>query len=245
MIIVVAIDGLEYELVEKFECENLKQEFYGKTDISEFSEPRTIVLWSSFLTGRNMEQEILNKGKHVMWDITINARDSFLSHFNKYSVIDLPGFSYDKDQHASERNLLKQFFDANSEEKKEKIKERYNNLAFEHHRKIKEKFFEALKQNYELVISYFSIADVIGHLNFGNNFLMKMIYKELDEIVGKVRKNYKNPIFVLSDHGMKKAGIFGDHSEYGFWSTNFKELGIPKLTDFANIILEVKNENRD
>jgi hypothetical protein len=48
MIVVLAIDALEYEKVLEYRCMNLMQTHFGKTDISEFSEPRTIVLWSSF-----------------------------------------------------------------------------------------------------------------------------------------------------------------------------------------------------
>jgi hypothetical protein len=33
----------------------------------------------------------------------------------------------------------------------------------------------------------------------------------------------------------------GDHSRYGFWSTNFKDLGNPKITDFEKIIEELYN----
>ncbi len=53
MIVILGIDGLEYEYVKKFNVKNLMQESFGKTNISEFSEPRTMVLWSSFLTGKN------------------------------------------------------------------------------------------------------------------------------------------------------------------------------------------------
>jgi hypothetical protein len=35
---------------------------------------------------------------------------------------------------------------------------------------------------------------------------------------------------------MEKIGMFGDHSNYGFWSTGLKDLGYPKITDFAKII---------
>ena len=38
--IILAIDALEYELVKKFECKSLMQDFYGKTNIEEFTEPR-------------------------------------------------------------------------------------------------------------------------------------------------------------------------------------------------------------
>ena len=235
MIAVLAIDALEYDLVESFDCKHLKQKFYGKTDISEFSEPRTMVLWSSFMRGENMEKEILNMGDSRMWDFRLDLKDTFFTYFEKPKILDLPGFSYDKEQHDLERRLLKEFFDAENEEAKDEIRKNYNSHAFEHHRKIKREFTDALSGDYDLVLGYFSLADVIGHLNFGNRTLMKMIYRDLDEIAATV----KETLIVLSDHGMKGIGIFGDHSGYGFWSTDFKNLGKPRITDFAGIIKEI------
>ncbi len=233
MIILLAIDALEYTLVEEFNCDNLKQKFYGKTNIKEFSEPRTIVLWSSFMTGKNMEKEILAKGDKEMWNTRFELKDTFFSRFMNPKIIDLPGFNYNK-EHEIERKLLKEYFNSSSEDEKKKIRTAYNDLAFEHHRKIKQEFSEALNGDYDFVLGYFSAADVIGHLNFGNRTMMKMIYIELDEIAGNIRDKF----IVLSDHGMERVGMFGDHSGYGFWSTDFRDLGNPKITDFSKIINE-------
>lgn len=232
MIIILAIDALEYSLVEEFDCKNLKQKFYGKTNISIFTKPRTIVLWSSFMTGKNMESEILAKGDKEMWNTKINFEDTFFRHFKSPRIIDLPGFNYDKKQHDLEREMLKSYFDAKSDNEKNDIRAKYNEHAFNHYKKIKQEFESALKGNYDMILCYFSIADVIGHLNFGNKTMMKMTYKDLDEIAGLLNKTF----IVLSDHGMKGVGIFGDHSNHGFWSTNFKDLKEPKITEFANII---------
>jgi len=235
MIVLLAIDALEYDLVEAFNCNHLKQKFYGKTDISAFSEPRTMVLWSSFMTGENMEKEILKMGDKEMWNFKLDIEDTFFTHFENPKILDLPGFNYDKKQHDLERELLKQFFDAEGEEAKDEIRKKYNTHAFEHHRKIKKEFADALEESHDFVLGYFSVADVIGHLNFGNRTLMKMIYRDLDEIAAGV----KETLLVLSDHGMEKIGIFGDHSSYGFWSAGFKDLGKPRITDFAGIIKEI------
>ena len=94
---------------------------------------------------------------------------------------------------------------------------------------------KSLKKDYDIIIGYFSIADTIGHLNFGNKVMIKIIYKELDELAGNLGKN--NKILILSDHGMKTVGKFGVHSDHGFWSINFNyKLKNPKITDFFNII---------
>lgn len=235
MIVVLAIDALEYSLVEAFNCTNLKQKCCGKTDISEFSEPRTMVLWSSFMTGKNMEAEILAMGDKDMWNAKIDLKDTFFSQFDNPKIIDLPGYNYAKAQHETERKLLKQYFTAQSQDEKNNIRTLYNNHAFEHHRRIKQEFSEALKGGYDFLLGYFSAADVIGHLNFGNRIMMKMIYRDLDEIAGTVGDN----LIVLSDHGMEQVGMFGDHSSYGFWSTGFRDLGSPRITDFAKIVPEV------
>ena len=243
MIIIFAIDALEYEKVEKFNCENLKQMHYGRTDISEFSQPRTMVLWSSFMTGMNKEKEVLKDGDKEMWDKKWDIKETFFSEFKNPVVLDLPGYSYDKKVHDKSRELLKKFFETEDKKEKDKIRKQYNKDAFEHHRKIKEQFLKAIeekKEKHELVLGYFSVADVIGHLNFGNTTIMKMIYKELDEIAEQISK--KGKLIILSDHGMKALGMFGDHSEYGFWSTNFDtKLKKPKITDFYKLITELKN----
>ena len=239
MLIIFAIDALEYDKVEEFECENLKQKHYGKTDISEFSQPRTMVLWSSFITGQNKEKDVLKDGDKEMWDKKWPIKETFFSKFKNPVVLDLPGFSYNKEVHDKSRELLKKFFKTEDADEKDNIRKEYNKEAFEHHRKIKDEFIKALAGDHELVLGYFSVADVIGHLNFGNKTMMKMIYRELDEMAEQISK--KGKLIIISDHGMKALGIFGDHSNYGFWSTNFDiELKKPKITDFYGLIAEMK-----
>lgn len=237
MIVVLAIDALEYKKVEEFDCQNLKQEYYGKTDISEFSQPRTMVLWSSFMTGENKEDEVLNEGDKEMWNKKWKIEETFFSNFEKPKVIDLPGFSYDLKAHEKSRKLLKSFFDSEDEEEKKEIRKEYNKDAMEHHKKIKKEFKKTLEEERDFVLGYFSVIDVVGHLNFGNTTMMKMLYKEMDEIAESLKENKKiDKLIILSDHGMEAIGMFGDHSEYGFWSTDFKDLGKPKITDFKEII---------
>lgn len=237
MIIVLAIDGLEHNLVQEFCCTNLMQKKHGKTDISDFEEPRTMVLWSSFLSGVNKEKEIVAKGPKEMWNTRLQLNETFLAQFKNPIVIDLPGYSYDLAHHENERKLLKGFF-----EKKVTVEE-YDRPAFAHHRKIKDEFFSALKQNHDIVIGYFSLADVVGHLSLGNKAKMRMIYKEMDDIASEVKKKFRCPILILSDHGMKPVGMFGDHSGYGFWSfSSDTELENPKITDFRGFINGLKDK---
>jgi hypothetical protein len=234
MITVVAIDALEYDLVEGFDLLHLKGSYHGKTDISEFSEPRTMVLWSSFMTGRNMESEVLAKGDKEMWNMKIDHKDTFFSRFKNPYIIDLPGYNYDLKQHNQERGLLNNYFESNDDDERNDIRKSYNEIAFEHHRRVKSEFLDSLYKEYDFLLGYFSIADVVGHLNFGNRAVMRMIYRDLDEITSKV----EGKTIVLSDHGMKAMGYYGDHSEYGFWCTNFRNFETPRISDFAGIITQ-------
>jgi len=241
MFIILAIDALEYDKVHEFDCEKLMQRYHGKTDISEFSQPRTMVLWSSFMTGENKESEVLLEGNREMWNKKWRPEETFFANFDNPVVIDLPGYSYDLEAHARSRSLLKEFFgkENGSEGKAAALKE-YNSDAFSHHRSVKKKFLKALDSNeHDLILGYFSVVDVIGHLNFGKRTMMKILYGEIEDIYDEiVRRHPGVKILVLSDHGMVPIGMFGDHSEYGFWSTNFLDLGRPRITDLAKMIIE-------
>jgi len=235
MIVVLAIDALEYALVEAYDTPHLKQLFYGKTDISEFSQPRTMVLWSSFMTGENKEAEVLARGDKAMWDIRWPIEETFFAKFENPLVIDLPGFSYDLDVHKRSRDTLKRFFDIEDPEEKERIRKQYNNAAFSHHRKIKTDFLRALEEGRDFVLGYFSLADVVGHLNFGNATLMRLIYRDLDDLAKSAARNAEK-MLVVSDHGMKALGAFGDHSDYGLYSTSWDaSLRNPKITEFSRL----------
>lgn len=232
MFVILAIDALEFDLVEKYKCIHLMQQHYGKTDISEFSEPRTMVLWSSFITGKNQEEYVLSFGDKEMWSVRFEIEGTFFARFHNSCVIDLPGINYDLSQHEQERTLLKRYFESDKPAEKEAIRKEYTNCAFTHHKSIRRTFEHAIEEEHDIVLGYFSIADVVGHLNFGNQVLIRMIYQELDEIASKIQCNK----LILSDHGMTAIGPFGDHSTYGFWSSGTEDLGIPKITDLHTCI---------
>jgi hypothetical protein len=136
---------------------------------------------------------------------------------------------------------MKEFFEGEKDEKEKKeIREKYNQHGLKHHRKIKEDFLDSLNEDHDFLLGYFSAADVIGHLNFGNRTLMKMIYDDLDDIAAEIKEVRDDHLLILSDHGMKGIGMFGDHSDYGFWSFDDTcELENPKLTDFADFLTKL------
>jgi len=227
--IILALDALDKNMVERFNCKNLMQLEYGETDISNFKLERTVALWASFLTGKNMENKIPIKGQ---WEFKLKESETLFNFFNSYKAIDVPAFSFKKN-HGLERKLLKDYF------KDECDVEEYDKVVWKHHEENKNVFLENLN-NFKCLMCYFNLADAIGHLSFGVLDKMKMVYNELDAIAKIARKGNRF-ILIISDHGMKAVGRFGDHSKYGFYSCNQKlNLKKPKITDFFNLIKRMR-----
>jgi len=231
--IILALDALDLNLIKKFNCENLMQKECGQTDISEFNLERTIVLWASFLTGKNMETKIPIKNQ---WDYQLKKEETFLKFFNSFKTIDVPAFSFKQENHKEERRLLKNFFNDKAGV------EEYNALVWKNHDENKKEFFDSLGK-FDLVMGYFNLADAIGHLSFGILKEMKTVYEKLEILAKQIRQS-EDFVLIVSDHGMKAVGRYGDHTKNGFYSLNRKlNLDLPKITSFYNIVKRVKNES--
>lgn len=226
-LIILALDALDLGMVKRFNCKNLMQLEYGQTDISEFELPRTVVLWASFLTGRNMEAEIPVK---TQWEFKLKPEETFLPFFETYMAIDVPAFSLKGENHAEERRLLKAYFDD------EATIEEYDETVWKNHMENKKEFFSSLGK-FNLVMGYFDLADAIGHLSFGIHDKMKEVYVELEGLTREVKSSTDDFVLVISDHGMKPVGRYGDHSKNGFYSANRRlGLNLPRITDFYELI---------
>ena len=230
----MALDALDFEMVKKFDCKNLMQLEYGKTDISEFKLARTVVLWASFLSGKNMEARI---PVETQWEFKLSHEETFFKFFDNYAAIDVPAFSLKDKNHAEERRLLKGYFDD------EATVEEYDSAVWKNHEENKKDFFNA-HGRFDLVMGYFDLADAIGHLSFGIPEKMKTVYHELEKIAEEVKSSFEDLVLIISDHGMKAVGRYGDHSRNGFYSTNTRlRLNSPKITDFYNLIRRIHLED--
>ncbi len=231
--IILALDALDQNLVKTFNCKNLMQKEHGETDISEFDQPRTVVLWASFLTGKNMETKIPIKGQ---WEFQLKREETFLRFFDSPETIDVPALSYKQENHRKERRLMKAYFNENA------TVEEYDRLIWKNHEENKKEFLNSLGK-YDLLMGYFNLADAIGHLSFGIFTKMKKVYEELENLAGELR-NSDDFVLIISDHGMKGIGRYGDHTKKGYYSTNTElNLKLPKITDFYKIIKRAGNES--
>lgn len=224
--IILALDALDLHQVKKFNCKNLMQKEYGQTDLSDFNQERTVVLWASFLTGNNMEAEIPIKNQ---WKFGLSPEKTFLRFFKTYKTVDVPAFSYKQENHTEERKLLREYF-----EDKATIEE-CDAVVWRNHEENKKEFFGHIGK-FDLVMGYFDLADFIGHLSFGITEKMAKVYHELDKMAEQV-KDLDDFILIISDHGMKAVGRYGDHSRNGFHSSNRRlGLNLPKITSFHKLI---------
>jgi len=230
-LIILALDALDLNMVKKFNCKNLMQQEHGQTNLSNFNLKRTVVLWASFLTGKNMEAKIPVK---TQWEFKLSTQETFLKFFETFNAIDVPAYSHKK-SHEEERRLLKAYFND------EATVEEFDAIVWKIHEENKKDFFDSLEK-FNLTMGYFNLADSIGHLSFGIHQKMKDTYEELDSLAKEVKKSSEDFILTISDHGMKALGRYGDHSDKGFYSIN-KKLGLnfPKITDFYNLIRSSKN----
>lgn len=228
-ILVIALDGLEHDLVVKFKLRNLMQVEYGKTNLSLIKKhsryPCTVDIWSTFLAGRF---------KHK-----INSpSETFLKYFKSYCVIGLPGFM--KGLSRQHRKLVDNL--AKVLEHKLSYAEYEKMVKIDALRRMFSTF-RAFKLSPEILITYFPIADLLGHLYFDREEKMREIYRFIDRVVSKIKLN--TTVLIISDHGMvpwygKKKG---EHSWHGFWSTN-RKLGLnnPKIEDFYKFFSKFKNK---
>jgi hypothetical protein len=192
--IILALDALDLSMVKRYNCKNLMQLECGQTDISEFQLARTVVLWASFLTGKNMEARIPVKTVGVQ---TIDRS----AYFDEESTV-----------------------------------EDYDVVVWGHHDENKKDFFDSL-DGFDIVMGYFDLADAIGHLSYGIPDKMEEAYQELESMAREVESSSDEVILVISDHGMKAVGRFGDHTKNGFYSVNRRlRLSVPRITDFHSML---------
>lgn len=227
--IILGLDALDLNMVQKYDCRNLMQQEHGKTDLSEFEKERTVVLWASFLTGKNLESKIPLK---TQWEFKLRKNETFFSFFKTYATVDVPAFSLKEENHSKERRLLKGYFEDKS------TIEDYDKIVWKNHKGNKRDFLRSLGKH-DLVMGYFDLADAIGHLSFGISEKMEKVYLELEDLAKKIKEISDETVLIISDHGMKSLGRYGDHNRNGYYSLNIKlRLNLPKITDFYSIIKE-------
>ncbi|RLI44512.1 hypothetical protein DRO69_07205 [Candidatus Bathyarchaeota archaeon] len=273
---IIAFDGLEYDLVEEFNLEKIKQCECGKIDVSLFKMLATPIVWASFITGVPPEEHGLDD--LIAWRNPIIQKLRRLSIRlkldrigGKGKIFELLGFKrgefYDLMVEKFKNRKTKTLFDVIANSKafsvppyqkwisdktrflmKEAVENEEKVAAFEEHvwsvfEEKREKCLEIIEDgNWNLFMAHFMFTDLLAHIYIGNSAKMFEVYAEAEKFVDDVTKILpeKTLLLIVSDHGMERLdeGMFGEHSDHGFYSSNVK-LGLvnPKITDFFDLVV--------
>lgn len=307
-VFVLCFDALTLNSVKRYGCDNILQKnsngMHGNTDISEFDIAQSMILWSSFLEGKNKQEELkkilhchqidedavlekisemerkrggikvrllktmfsrdnisymnavisgmppsvvnrveygifggfagkvlsnfgeyMNYMKRSIWHHKSSKQSTFLKNFAPHRHIDFPSlYSYRAREHMALGPLM-----AGAINDPDKNLEKFNAMVWKIHKKNRKKLFRAAKRDkYRLILFFTPLADAIGHLNLDDDRVMGEVYRELDDIVEKLRQHARI-LWILSDHEMEpvmdgfgRPTMFGDHmyTKRGFFSTN-------------------------
>jgi len=246
-VVIISFDALEYTLVEKYDCANIKQLEYGKIDLEPYfanrpagrggEEPLTPEVYATFITGIVPKRPEFSHYNKFYPHLDKKFMTFFQSAKNPYAM-DVPSYStkswIDKLTGLSifERYWRKEISLQRME------KEYYKYMC------IKASYADLIDLlGYDLILYYFKESDKLSHLyprfdQYRDKF--KRLYRFLDKITENIVKVFSDEqtlLIVMSDHGIQR---WGAHSNYGFWSSN-KPLGRGdsiKITDWFDLVRE-------
>jgi len=225
-VVILGLDGLEYNLVERFNLKTLMQLEYGETRLDGFEEPlQTPILWRSFIMGA------LPEGWMMKNHIFMYAEKSW--------AISVPGYNEWVEFQPVRAGLSRCII--------EKLDPtRYLQACWDLYRKKKTITLNLLERGgWDLFMSHIFLSDLVGHWICYDNTAMYDLYREMSKLTEEVKKrmNPEDFLLIISDHGLywdeKRYGGWGQHSNHGFYSINEK-LGLknPHLTDFYEVIIQ-------
>jgi len=223
-VIILAYDGLEFNLVERFRLKTIMQVEYGKTRLEGFGDPlRTPILWRSFIMGAMPNN----------WGSTRHI----FSYAQKPWAISVPGYNEWREFQPLRAGLSKCILEKMDPKQ-------FLDGCWEMYRRKKKLSLNLIKKGgWDLFMVHIFAPDIIGHWICYDLTQMYDLYNDLNEYTREVKESLspEDLVLIVSDHGMywdeKRYGGWGAHSRYGFWSSN-KPLNLekPHLTDFFEII---------
>jgi len=239
-VLILALDALEIELVDKFDCRWIQQAEYGKVDlspVSRYTSINTQEVFACFLTGREfaqiggrrfMEKGILPPEIPTIFEMDVCCLEIEVPTFRKSLG----------NRHKLLRSWIEKVLKGSLEH------EVYDELVWRYTQAIERELFDLIDLHkglwdWNLIMAYFPTLDLIGHVFHDDITTQAEYYLRMDAMVEKIKRildeelHGKHVMLIMSDHGMKK----GLHTSYGFYSLNLP-LGLknPKITDFYELI---------
>jgi predicted AlkP superfamily pyrophosphatase or phosphodiesterase len=266
---ILALDGLDYKLVSMWKLRNLMQLKNGYFKVpscynhTRENIPYTPTIWASFITGLAPDKHkikdwwvydsaVLNKIKHLPLISMIKGKRMVLKalrirlpkrrivskqdlrHKTIFELItpsiavNVPAYNDKTEYHERLSKALAKSLSAYEEEIFKVHKEKVLDLLY------------FINKDWKLLMAYFDVADLIGHIYFVKDISrLRTVYVQLDHFAKKLKHKANTRFIIVSDHGMQEHGIFGNHSNYAFYSFNFETSFTPKdFIDFYPMVLK-------
>jgi len=257
MIMILGLDGLEYNFVEKWDLRNLKQLEYGKLKVpivEETGAPTSPPVWASFLTGKyvtnlKLERSIIRTRvldilkflrRHANISLRLGSKvtsfkfpkleeKTFLDYTNSMEI-NAPFYSYDHETyHVLQSWTLKSL----------SLEGAIDALRVVYSKRKKQTLRETEKlPNVDVVFAYMHFPDILQHFLFPRPSKLKELYFDLDYYVSILKEKLENStlFIIISDHGFDLETEL--HSSHGFYSSNMELRPKPNdITNFYHIIL--------
>jgi len=262
--VILGIDGLDYDLIIKWDLENLMQKEYGRITVpisEKIGVPKSPQVWASFLTGEYSKEmdliarrrargekivRILREIRRVLplslglaKKISKPSKQISPSRFPKLNCKTFLDFPEVREVNAPFYSFDNKTFDLSFKYSQGDISiDEYvaelEKILLNKQRLVLRELERDRKS--KVIFFYIHALDLLQHITFvkGQEFLRKY-YEGLDLFLSKINQIEKGIIIVVSDHGFNFET--GSHSMNGFYSSN--EIIRPKpsdITDFYKIV---------
>jgi len=228
-LIILGLDALDIDMVEKLDLRALKQVQYGelKVPLSSVSGyPRSPSVWATFLSGEVHEIEFTRNKEGV---------NLFRGELSR-SFIDLNGVkAINVPYHNHEINTLTKLVRLR---KKIRWPGTIRRIAPVHNSRTEEIFNEVINsdENHKVIFAFIQTLDTLQHILFLRPKIIQKAYEHMERSFADLKEKLsEDRIIIVSDHGFNfEKGI---HSYTGFYSCNHVLKPIPTdISDFYGIV---------
>lgn len=270
-VFILGLDALEYDFIEDWNLQNLKQTQFGKlrVPINEVvRQPSTPEVWASFLCGKHVKKQPFAVYGRSRWNRKVTALLKALRKLMPFhlhlglaarlqkkpirfpelgerSFLDHPKIKpINVPYYNFDQRVFDVMFDfARGNLSHDEAIRRFRNLYVERKLKLLLQCTDKKLEEFRGVFTYFYMLDPIQHFYMDRVERMKRFYNNLnDDFVPRLKRNLEKWAFIIvSDHGYSPETQH--HTNYGFYSSNIPLNPKPaEIYDFYHIILKATGE---
>lgn len=262
MIYILGLDGLEYDVVEYLNLENLKQAQHNKIDVpinKRLGEPITPEVWASFLCGKHVPLDfgctkrlwlrnfLVRLNKHWEW---LRRRNLTRKLTGATRFKELNESTWLDKQYTEEYNVPYYSYDNKI---LDLINDLFIKLPLEDYRLLIEKFYHDqidelysqarhIRKDTKVYFGFLHFPDAFHHVWYNHMPTIYRYYEKIDHFAGVLKHRVGDQLMIVSDHGFDFTEK--KHSSYGFFSTSKVMAPAPKsIIELGQFIFKEVKEN--